>query len=139
MNKVMLAGHLGRDPELRYTASQVAVVNVSLATTRKYKGNEETTWHRLVFFGKSAEIISEHMRKGSYLIVTDGRISVREYEDKKRNNEKRQVTEIVVEDFEFGPKGQGNNPGSRSGEGRSSSQSSAAPPPSDDFDDDIPF
>lgn len=100
VNKVILLGRLGKEPELTYTPSGSAVCKFSLATTEKYKGkdgnkHENTTWHNIVVWGKQAEILKEYLAKGRELYI-EGRIDNRSYESK---GEKKYITEIVVEDF----------------------------------------
>ncbi len=101
LNKAMLIGNLGKDPELRYTASGQAVATFSLATNESWKdkeGNlqERTEWHNIVAWQKLAEICGEYLRKGKKVYI-EGRIQTRNYEDKE--GVKRYVTEIVAEDL----------------------------------------
>ncbi|SDH61105.1 single-stranded DNA-binding protein [Propionivibrio dicarboxylicus] len=152
VNKVILVGNLGRDPESRYGADGSAIVNVSLATTDSWRDKssgerkEATEWHRLVFFGKLAEIAGQYLKKGSQVYV-EGRLRSRKWQDK--DGQERQTTEIVVEEMKMlgGRQGMG-EPSSSYGGGEP-----AAPAPSyggakpvaakkasfDDMDDDIPF
>lgn len=102
LNKVMLIGHLGADPETR-DANGTLIANLSLATSRKYKDRngqqvEETEWHRVVLFGRTAEIAQEWLKKGSCIFV-EGRLRTRQYED--RQGQKRFTTEIVGENMQF--------------------------------------
>ena len=99
VNKVMLIGNLGKDPELRYTSSGVAVATFSVATNESWKdpdGNpqEKTEWHNIVAWRKLAEICGEYLKKGSKLYL-EGRLQYRTYDDK--NGVKRYVTEIVMD------------------------------------------
>ena len=99
VNKIILIGNLGQDPELRYTSSGVAVASFSMATIESWKdqdGNvqEKTQWHKLVAWRKLAEIVGEYLKKGSKVYI-EGRIQYRSYDDK--NGVKRDVTEIVVD------------------------------------------
>jgi len=99
INKVILIGNLGQDPELRYTSSGVAVASFSMATSESWKdqdGNvqEKTQWHKLVAWRKLAEIVGEYLKKGSKVYI-EGRIQYRSYDDK--NGVKRDITEIVVD------------------------------------------
>jgi single-strand DNA-binding protein len=99
INKVILIGNLGQDPELRYTSSGVAVASFSMATSESWKdqdGNvqEKTQWHKLVAWRKLAEIVGEYLKKGSKVYI-EGRIQYRSYDDK--NGVKRDVTEIIVD------------------------------------------
>jgi single-strand DNA-binding protein len=101
VNKVILVGRLGRDPETKYTPSGQAVSNFSLATDETYKDKngerqKKTEWHRLVVWAKQAEIAQQYLKKGS-LIFVEGRLQTREWQDKE--NQKRSTTEIVVTNF----------------------------------------
>ncbi len=143
VNKAILVGRLGKDPELRYTPNGRAVASFPLATDRRWKSQDgqpqsETTWHNVVAWGRQAEVIKEYMSKGRQLFV-EGRISNRSYEDKDGN--KRWISEVVVENFTFlGDRGD-------SGQGRPSSGPSGPPdeqeplPPQGEAseDDDLPF
>jgi single-strand DNA-binding protein len=114
LNKVMLIGHLGKDPELRYTGTGRAVATFSLATNESWKdqeGNaqERTEWHKIVAWGKLAEICGEWLKKGKQVYV-EGRIQTRNYEDKE--GIKRYITEVVVSDMlMLGSKGDGGGSG----------------------------
>jgi single-strand DNA-binding protein len=101
LNKVMLIGHLGKDPELKYTPSGVPVASFSIATNRSWKdesGNpvEKTDWHNIVAWRKLGEICSEHLKKGSKVYV-EGRLETRNYDDKE--GKKVYVTEININDM----------------------------------------
>jgi len=139
VNKAILIGNLGKDPELRYTPSGKAVTNFSIATTEKWKNQsgdmqESTEWHNIVLWGRQAEIAKEYLSKGSPVYI-EGRIQTRNYEDK--NGVKHYITEIVGQKMQFlGRKGD------------SSSDYTPPPPPADDSaapfdnnaeDDDLPF
>jgi len=98
VNKVILVGRLGRDPETRYTSGGQAVANFTLATDESYKDRsgerqKRTEWHRIVLWGKLAEIAQQYLKKGM-LVYIEGRIQTRQWED-KRDGQKRQTTEIV--------------------------------------------
>tara|TARA_R110000868_G_scaffold318028_1_gene578820 strand:+ start:33923 stop:34381 length:459 start_codon:yes stop_codon:yes gene_type:complete len=147
INKVILVGNLGRDPEVRYTPSGSAVTNVSIATSDTWKdkeGNaqERTEWHRIVFFNRLAEIAGEYLKKGSKIYV-EGRLQTRKWQDK--DNQDRYTTEIVGNEMQMldSKGGSADYAGGSSSSSRSSSSSSSsqpAPAPVDDnFDDDIPF
>ncbi len=102
LNKVMLIGHLGKDPELKYTPGGAAVATVSLATTESYKdkdGNwqERPEWHRLVIWNKQAEIATEYLKKGAQIFV-EGRLQTRNWE---KDGQKHYTTEIVVQSFQM--------------------------------------
>ena len=101
VNKVILVGHLGRDPETRYTGSGQAVANFSIATDESYKNKagekqKRTEWHRIILWGKQAEIAQKYLTKGA-LIFVEGRIQSREWEDKEK--EKHTSFEIVATNF----------------------------------------
>lgn len=137
VNKVILVGHLGRDPEVRYTKSSQAVASFSLATSEKWTGKdgnkeEKTEWHRIVAWGKLGEICGEYLSKGKQVYI-EGRLETREWEDKDGN--KKQTTEIVANNMTM--LGQASN---SSGSGNASGGSKGGPG-SDDFEDDldIPF
>lgn len=143
-NDVRLIGHLGDDPDTRYTQGGMAITQIRLATTRRFKdrdGNkqEETSWHRVKFFGTSAELAGEYLRKGSQVLVT-GRIHYSEYE---KDGVKKYGTEIHAEGMKFldkKPEGQRE----RSAPAQRQAPQREAPAKSssfnDDFvDDDIPF
>lgn len=135
VNKVILIGNLGRDPELRFTKGGQAVANFSLATsdtfTNREGGREERTeWHRIVVWGKSAENCSKYLSKGRTVYV-EGQLRTREWEDKDGN--KRQTTEVHAQTVQFlgSPGGRGDGP-----RGGASEPSGEGPPPGGD---DIPF
>lgn len=102
INKVTLVGNLGNDPDVRYTQGGAPVANITLATTDTWRDKntdekkERTEWHRLVFFGRLAEIVSEYLRKGAKIYV-EGRLQTREWED--RDGNKRYTTEIVANEM----------------------------------------
>jgi single-strand DNA-binding protein len=147
INKVILIGNLGRDPETRYTTDGAAVTNVTLATTDVWKDKggekqERTEWHRVVFFGRLAEIASEYLKKGSPVYV-EGRLQTRKWTDKE--GQERYTTEIVASDMKMlGSRSGGSEPMARerapaaatSGGGGQAKKGGGA---FDDMDDDIPF
>jgi single-strand DNA-binding protein len=98
VNKVILIGNLGKDPEIRYSQSGTAVANFSIATNRNVKKNDEwvkeSEWHKIVAFGKTAEVCSEYLSKGKQVYI-EGRLQTREWEDKDGN--RRWTTEIITE------------------------------------------
>lgn len=104
VNKAILIGNLGKDPELRYTPSGAAVCTFSLATTERWRDREsnemkeQTNWHNIVFWGKQAETAKEYLQKGSPVYI-EGRIQTRSYDDKDGN--KRWITEIVGQRMQF--------------------------------------
>jgi single-strand DNA-binding protein len=98
VNKAILVGRLGRDPEVRYTSSGQGVCNFTMATDESYKDRngetqKRTEWHRIVLWGKLAEIAQKYLKKGS-LVYIEGRIQTRQWDD-QRSGQKRQTTEIV--------------------------------------------
>ena len=141
VNKAILIGNLGKDPELRYTPSGKAVATFSLATTERWTGqdgqkSESTTWHNIVAWGKQAEVIKEYLVKGRQVYI-EGRIVNRSYDDKEGN--KRYISEVVVQNFQFI-----GNKGDQGGGGKDYSQqqpdaSQPAPPDTSGGDDDLPF
>jgi single-strand DNA-binding protein len=143
VNKVILVGHLGKDPEVRYMPSGNAVCNVTLATSDSWKDKQSgeqkdrTEWHNLVFYGRLAEIAGEYLRKGSQAYV-EGRLQTRKWQDKSGND--RYTTEIIVNDMQM-LGGRGGGGGSADFNAAPASRASSAAPSSgaDEFDDDIPF
>lgn len=140
LNKVMLIGRLGQDPELRYTQSGAAVTSFNLATNETWndsagKKQEKTEWHRIVVWGKQAENCAKYLKKGRQAYV-EGRLATREYED--RNGAKRSVTEITAQTVQFIDGGGSGNSGRDSGH---VSQPDDAPGGFDQSfnDDEIPF
>lgn len=144
VNKVILIGNLGKDPEVRALPSGSNVANVTLATSESYKdkeGNkvEHTTWHSLVFFNKLADIVGEYLKKGSKVYV-EGQLRTREYE---KDGVKKYITEIVVRDMTMlGDKAPAESTGKPAA--KPAAKQSRKPVPAttadDDFeDDDIPF
>jgi single-strand DNA-binding protein len=144
VNKVILVGTLGADPDTRYTPSNAAVTNLSIATNESWKDKqsgeqkEKTEWHRVVMFNRLAEIATEYLRKGSQVYI-EGKIQTRKWEDKEGKD--RWTTEIVANEMQMlGSRSSGSNSAPSSMEGSPSSNVSAPKPQSsDDFDDDIPF
>lgn len=103
VNKVILIGNLGKDPDLRYTPSGQAVATFSLATNERYKDKDgqmvdRTEWHNIVVWGKQAETAKEYLKKGRQIFV-EGRISYRTYDDREGN--KRYITEVVAQRIQF--------------------------------------
>jgi|TARA_B110000438_G_scaffold9829_1_gene9990 single-strand DNA-binding protein len=144
VNKVILVGTLGADPDTRYTPSNAAVTNLSIATNESWKDKqsgeqkEKTEWHRVVMFNRLAEIATEYLRKGSQVYI-EGKIQTRKWEDKEGKD--RWTTEVVANEMQMlGSRSSGSNSAPSSMEGSPSSNVSAPKPQSsDDFDDDIPF
>jgi len=163
INKVILIGNLGRDPEVRYTANGAAICNVTIATSRNWKDKnsgekmEETEWHRVVFYDRLAEIAGEYLRKGRSVYV-EGRLKTRKWQDK--DGVEKYTTEIIADNMQLlgGREGGGGGGGADEGGGggyapreRSAPpvrQAAPRPAPApaaksstgfDDMDDDIPF
>ncbi len=159
INKVIIIGHLGADPETRAMPSGTTVANIRVATTESWKDKssgdqqERTEWHNIALFGRTAEVAAEYLRKGSQVYI-EGRLRTRKWQDKQGND--RYTTEIVANDMQMlggrsgggGERGGGGGPppgnyeprdqdfGEAPRGGGSSAGGSA---PRDDFDDDIPF
>ena len=137
INKVILVGNIGQDPETKFTASGAAITNISVATSESWKdkqtgeNQERTEWHRVVMYGRMAETATEYMKKGQ-MVYVEGRLHTREWED--QNQIKRKTTEIRCDNFTM--------LGRRSDAPASTSQGgmSPSPPASDsEVDDDLPF
>jgi len=165
VNKVILLGNLGRDPETRYTTGGDAVTNLRIATTETWKDKsgekqEKTEWHSVVLFGRQAEIAGEYLKKGRSVYI-EGRLQTRKYTDKE--GVEKYSTEIVgdrmqllgsgrdagggaggggggSDDFSSGPATRGGGAREGGGAGGGGAKSGGAPKKNvDDFDDDIPF
>ena len=167
VNKVILVGNLGRDPETRYSPDGAAICNVSIATTSQWKDKasgerkEETEWHRVTFYGRLAEIAGEYLKKGRSVYV-EGRLKTRKYKDKE--GIEKYATDIIADQMQMlgGREGMGGGGGDSDGggyagqsgdaRGGAGGRSPAAPavagegaaakrpaPNFDDMDDDIPF
>jgi single-strand DNA-binding protein len=149
VNKVIIVGNLGKDPETRYMPSGSAVTNLRIATTESWKDKqsgeqqERTEWHAVAMFGRLAEIAAEYLRKGSQVYI-EGKLRTRKWQDKEGKD--RYTTEIVADEMQMlgGRGGGGAAAGDRGGDrgGMSESGGRAAvndSGPPGDFDDDIPF
>ena len=152
LNKVMLIGNLGRDPELRYTANGMAVATFSLATKERSKNEDRTEWHRIVTWDKLAEICGKYLSKGKQVYI-EGRLQTREWQDKDGN--KRSTTEIVANVMQmlgskdpsagaqaYGPGGASQGAGPQSSSRAASSDRQEPPEPFPEAppeEDDIPF
>lgn len=130
VNKVILVGRLGRDPETRYTGGGQAVANFTIATDYSYKDKngerqKRTEWHRIVAWRKLAEIVQQYLKKGS-LVYIEGRIETREWQDKE--GQKRYTTEIIANEMKMlGSKGDGGGGGSYGGGSKSEEHDQAGP------------
>lgn len=139
INKVIIVGNLGQDPETRYVPSGAAVTNFTVATNESWKDKQtgeqkdRTEWHRVAMFGRLAEVAAEYLRKGSQVYI-EGKLRTRKWQD--RDGKDRYTTEIIADEMQMlGGRGGGSAPMSSE-----SAPVSASPQPSaDDFDDDIPF
>ena len=137
VNKVILVGNLGKDPEIRYMPSGGAVANVTVATSETWKDKntgqqkEQTEWHRIVFFNRLAEIVNEYLKKGSKIYV-EGTLQTRKWQD--QNGQDRYTTEIKANTMQML-----DSRTTGSAEQQPAQAASAPAPAPDDFDDDIPF
>ena len=138
INKVILVGHLGQDPETRYMPSGSAVTNLRLATSESWKDKnsgdqqERTEWHSVAMFGRLAEIAAEYLRKGSQVYI-EGRLRTRKWQDRDGND--RWTTEIVANEMQM----LGGRPDASAPARVAESGPPSAPPSGGEFDDDIPF
>lgn len=145
LNKVMLIGNLGRDPEVRYTQDGKPVANITIATSEKWRNKqgeqkEKTEWHRVVIFGNLADIVKQHLRKGSKVYV-EGQLQTKKWTDK--NGQDRYTTEVILSSFGgkvimLDPKGGAIQPGFQP-DTPSPGEDDQKPMPEDDFDNNIPF
>jgi single-strand DNA-binding protein len=151
VNKVILVGNLGRDPEIKYTASGAAIANITVATSESWNDKqtgekvEKTEWHRVVAFQRLAEIMGEYLKKGSQVYI-EGKLQTRKWQD--QNGQDRYSTEVVANDMQMlgsrgGDAGAGGRPqggGSGFRANQPAQQAPAQSTPDNDFaDDDIPF
>jgi single-strand DNA-binding protein len=139
VNKVILVGNLGRDPEVRSTPSGQSVANFTLATSRRWNdrdGNrqEQTEWHRIVCWGRQAEVAGEYLTKGKQIYV-EGRLQTRSWED-KQSGEKRYTTEVICDNFQMLGRRDDSAGGSYGRQTEPQSEVADAPGAPDD---DIPF
>ena len=141
LNKVMLIGNVGNDPDVRTTSSGKSIANMSLATTRKWKDGsgeqrEKTEWHRLTVWGKLVDVVERYVKKGDRLYV-EGRL---EYSESESDGQKKYWTDVnVVEMVMLGSPGAGGQGGGGRGGGFQSDSSPAPAPPISEPDDDLPF
>ena len=149
INKVILVGHLGNDPEVRYSGSGAAIANISLATSEAWKDkqtgeqNERTEWHRVVMFNRLGEIAGEYLRKGS-LVYIEGKLQTRKWQDK--DGQDRYSTEVVANEMQMlGGRGEGGQQNQAPQQNNQPPQPANAPrtnsngTPAPGFDDDVPF
>ncbi len=141
INKVIIVGNLGQDPDTRYMPSGSAVTNMTVATNESWKDKQtgeqkdRTEWHKVAMFGRLAEISAEYLRKGSQVYI-EGKLRTRKWQDKDGHD--RYTTEVIADEMQM--------LGGRGGSGGGAPARNDGPPPSpppqgssDDFDDDIPF
>ena len=136
LNKVILIGNLGQDPEARFTPQGTAVTNLSIATNESWKDQngetqDRTEWHRVVMYGRMAETAAEYMKKGQ-MVYVEGRLNTREWED--QNQIKRKTTEIRCDNFTMLGR-RSDSPADQS----QGSMSQPVPTPNSEVDDDLPF
>jgi single-strand DNA-binding protein len=148
INKVIIVGNLGGDPETRYMPSGAAVTNLTVATNESWKDKqtgeqkERTEWHKVAMFNRLAEIAAEYLRKGSQVYI-EGKLRTRKWQDQNGND--RWTTEIIADEMQMlggrgGGGGGGSFGGGQQGGQKGGSGGGAPPQPGpDDFDDDIPF
>ena len=149
VNKVILIGNLGQDPEVKYMPNGNAVANITVATSESWKDKntgeqvDKTEWHRVVFFRRLAEIVGEYLKKGSKIYI-EGKLQTRKWQDK--NGADHWTTEVIANEMQMldsrggGSSDFNQNQGSSSQSAPQSAPSQAAPAPANnDFDDDIPF
>jgi single-strand DNA-binding protein len=152
VNKVILVGNLGKDPEVRYTPTGLAVANLTLATTEAWKdkqsgaNQEKTEWHRIVLYQRLAEIAGEYLKKGSKVFI-EGRLQTRKWQDKTSGQDKY-TTEIIADSLQMldskGSSGSTsfenvNTTSTDKAEPNAPTSSPSAEPAMEGFDDDIPF
>ncbi len=143
INKVIIVGNLGSDPETRYMPSGSAVTNLTVATNESWKDKQtgeqkdRTEWHKVAMFNRLAEIAAEYLRKGSQVYI-EGKLRTRKWQDK--NGQDRWTTEIIADEMQMLGGGRSSGGSAPMGSSGDSGPSSAPPQPGpDDFDDDIPF
>ncbi len=148
VNKVILIGNLGKDPEVRYSPNGAAIANVTIATSESWKDKntgeqqEKTEWHRVVFFNRLAEIVGEYLKKGSKIYV-EGRLQTRKWQDQQGQD--RYTTEIVAGEMQMldsrggGSANFNQEPAAGGSQYNQSAPQAASMAPAGDFDDDIPF
>jgi single-strand DNA-binding protein len=143
INKVIIVGNLGNDPETKYMPSGSAVTNLSVATNESWKDKQtgeqkdRTEWHRVAMFGRLAEIAAEYLRKGSQVYI-EGKLRTRKWQDQQGND--RYTTEIIADEMQMlGGRGGAPSMGGGGPAPSGPSQGGGGSSQNDDFDDDIPF
>jgi len=135
VNKVILVGSLGKDPEVRYSPEGKAMANISVATSEQWNDKqtgekvEKTEWHKVVFFGRLAEVVGEYLKKGSQVYI-EGKIQTRKWQDRDGND--KYTTEVVAREMQM----LGGKPKLTVVE---KPQTPVSNPPPEDFDDEVPF
>lgn len=135
VNRVILIGNIGKDPDMRFSPNGNAVANFSIATTESWKDKnsgekvEKTEWHRIVAFSRLAEIVGEYLKKGAQVYI-EGKLQTRKWQDKDTGQD-RYSTEVVAESIQM--------LGRREDSGQAAGKPAAAAPAGNDMDDDIPF
>ena len=147
VNKVILVGTCGKDPETRYMPSGGAVTSISVATNESWKDKqtgekqERTEWHNITFFGRLAEIAGEYLKKGSQVYI-EGSLRTEKWQDKQGQD--RYTTKIIASEMQMlgsrsGGGGTSDWSSQSSSQGAAQNQAPPSAPPADDFDDDVPF
>lgn len=151
INKVILIGHLGRDPEVKYMPSGAAVANMTIATTEQWKDKqtgekqEKTEWHRVIMFGRLGEIAGEYLKKGSQVYI-EGRLQTRKWQG--QDGQDRYTTEIIANEMQMLGSKTNNHQQNTNSPDYAAGKAGTQPAPAigqpggagfDDFDDDIPF
>lgn len=145
INKVIIVGNLGQDPEVRYMPNGDAVANISVATSESWKDKqtgqkqERTEWHRIVLYRRQAEVAGEYLRKGSKVYI-EGQLRTRKWQDK--GGADHYTTEVIARDMQMLDSREGGNRPPAQGQAQRPQQQNnqqQEAPPMDDFDDDIPF
>ena len=142
VNKVILIGNLGQDPEVKYMPNGNAVTNITVATSESWKDKNtgeqvsKTEWHRVVFFRRLAEIVGEYLKKGSKIYI-EGKLQTRKWQDKQGAD--HYMTEIIANEMQMLDSKGGAAPAQQSRPAQSAPAQAAPAPANNDFDDDIPF
>lgn len=142
VNKVILIGHVGKDPEVRYMPNGNAVANLTLATSESWKdkntgeNQERTEWHRVVFFRRLGEVVGEYVKKGSRIYV-EGRLQTRKWQG--QDGQDRYTTEIIADQMQMLDSRSGGAGDYGSSRAQDSDMGPSSPPDDEGFDDDIPF
>jgi len=142
VNKVILIGNLGQDPEVKYMPNGNAVTNITIATSESWKDKNtgetvnKTEWHRVIFFRRLAEIVGEYLKKGSKIYI-EGKLQTRKWQDK--NGKDNWTTEIIANEMQMLDSRNNSSPAQQQRPAQQQSAPAQAAPANNDFDDDIPF